>query len=462
MNRIRLLLAILVGKTFIIISRLLGNQGSSFPGKMARRIYPGILRELAAKVNGKIIIVTGTNGKTTTSNMLGRIISEPGTVLVHNQSGANMLPGITTAFIEKTSLTGRKHFDYALLETDEAYVPLLIEEVNAGLLLITNFFSDQLDRFGELDNIVKMIKDTVKDREIDLLLNADDPLTAHFRDLTSAHSFYFGFTATGYDSYDSRESREGRHCVICGQELEYQRYHYAGLGKFTCPGCGNHNPEPDFTGHNLVMNPTIELMVDDLEINSPYQGFYNAYNVVAAVAAARIIGINQQQIQTAIAGYQPQAGRMETFHINGRPAVLILVKNPTGLNQSLTTVIQDHSSKNLFFALNDNAGDGRDISWIWDADIEVIEEEQDRIKQIVCSGLRSGDMALRVKYAGYPVERLEIKTNLKEAIKYITGLEGETIYLLSTYSALFECRKILLELQKQADKIPAPVPDRMV
>ncbi|MBP8819147.1 MAG: DUF1727 domain-containing protein [Syntrophomonadaceae bacterium] len=460
MNHIRLILALLVGKTLIIISRLLGNQGSSFPGKMALRIYPGILSELAAQVKGKIIVVTGTNGKTTTSNMLASIITETGAALIHNQSGANMLSGITTAFIDKSSITGRKQFDCALLETDEANVPFLLREIDPGLLLITNFFSDQLDRFGELDTIINKIKDAVNNREIDLLLNADDPLTAHFQDLSSASRYYFGFAATSYDSYDSRENREGRHCVICGQELEYRRYHYASLGQFTCLGCGSHNPELDFTGHNLVMNPTIELMVDDLEINSPYQGFYNAYNVLAAAAAARMLDINKQHIQRAIANYQPQAGRMETFHINGIPAVLILVKNPAGLNQSITAVIQDQTYKNLFFALNDNAGDGRDISWIWDADMEIIEEEQNRIKHIVCSGLRSGDMALRVKYAGYPVDRLEIKTDLKEAIEHITQLECEKIYLLSTYSALFECRKILLELQKRTAKTPDRIPAR--
>ncbi len=454
MNRIRLMLAILAGKTFIIISRLLGNQGSSFPGKIARRIYPAVLMELAAQVKGKIIVITGTNGKTTTSNMVARIINESNATLIHNQSGANMIPGITTAFIEKSGLTGRKKFEYALLETDEAHVPLLLKELNPSLLLITNFFSDQLDRFGELDNIIKKIKAAVNNREIDLLLNADDPLTAHFYGLTSLRRYYFGFTATSYDSYDSQESREGRYCIICGQKLEYQRYHYAGLGKFNCPECGNHNPELNFTGHNLVMASHIELMVDNIKITSPYQGFDNAYNIIAAVATARILGINEQDIQKGIADYQPQAGRMETFYINGRPAVLILVKNPTGLNQSLNTVIQDISLKNLFFALNDNQGDGRDISWIWDADIEVIEEEQHRIKQVVCSGWRSGDMALRVKYAGYPVERIAIKSNLKEAIEHITSLESEVVYLFSTYSALFKCRKILERMSDVRDRKP--------
>lgn len=454
MNRLRLMLAIIVGKLLILLSRIIGNQGSNFPGKLARRIYPGILKELAAGVNGRIIIVAGTNGKTTTSNMLAQIIKESGASLVHNQAGANMIPGITTAFIAAASITGQKHFDYALLETDEANVPLLLKEVNAGLILITNFFRDQLDRYGELDHTVQVIKEAVKDKGIDLVLNADDPLTAHFQNLTAVHCWYYGFAPGSYDSHESSESREGRYCVICGQELQYQRYHYAQLGKFSCPGCGNHNPAADFTGHNLVMNPAIELMVDDMPLNSPYQGFYNAYNIVAAVSAARLLGIKPQYIQKAIANFSPQAGRMETFTINGRPTVLILVKNPTGLNQSLAAVIGNQTSKNLFFALNDKVADGRDISWIWDAEIEVLEADS-RIKQVVCSGIRSGDIALRMKYAGYPAHQLIIKSNLKEGIEYITGLDSEVTYILSTYTALFECRKILLNLQKRSESIPA-------
>lgn len=460
MRRFRLILAILAGKILIRLSRMLGKQGSSLPGKLARKICPWILKDLAAKVEQKIIVVTGTNGKTTTSNMLARIIEERGNSLVHNRAGANMIPGITTAFIEGTSLSGQKHFDYALLETDEANVPLLLKEVNAGLILITNFFRDQLDRFGELDHTIQLIKEAINNRPVDLMLNADDPLTAHFQNQDKVHRWYYGFTSTSYDSYNSQESREGRYCVICGQELQYRRYHYAQLGQFSCPGCGNHNPQPDFIGHDLLMEPAIELKVDDLQINSPYQGFYNAYNILAAVSAARLLGISRGTIQRAIAGYQPQAGRMETFIINGRPNVLILVKNPTGLNQSLATMVQNQLIKNLFVALNDNPGDGRDISWIWDANIDVIEKNKDQIKQVVCSGLRSGDMALRIKYTGYPLNQLLIKSDLKEAIEYISNQDSEINYILSTYSALFTCRKILLGLQKRSRTIPVRVPER--
>jgi len=458
MNYIRLVLAIIIGKILILVSRILGNQGSNFPGRIARRIYPELLRELAAKIDGPIIIVTGTNGKTTTSNMLARIINETGATLVHNQIGANMITGITTAFIEKTSISGQKHFNYALLETDEAHVPLLLREVNAGIILVTNFFRDQLDRFGEIDHTIKVIIDSIKDKSIDLILNADDPLTAFFNNLPAVNRWYYGFAPSIYDSFVSRESREGRFCVICGQELNYERYHYAQLGNFTCPGCGNSNPKPHFTGHDLSLDPAIKLMVNDLSLHSPYQGFYNAYNILAAVSAAKILAIDPQYIQKAIANYYPRAGRMETFHINGRPVMLILVKNPTGLNQSLTAVVQNKRPKNLFFALNDKDGDGRDISWIWDADIEVIEEESNCIKSIVCSGTRSGDMALRFKYAGFPVDQLIIKTDLKEGLEYIAGLEDETAYILSTYTALFQCRKILINLQKKSGSMSARLP----
>lgn len=454
MNRLRLMLAILIGKLLIQVSRLIGNQGSNFPGKLARRIYPEILKELAARIDGKTIIVTGTNGKTTTSNMLARIINETGATLVHNQAGANMIPGITTAFIAAASCMGKKIFDYALLETDEANVPLLLREIKADIVLITNFFRDQLDRYGELDHTIQVIKAAVKGKEIDLVLNADDPLSAHFQNLTAVHCWYYGFAPGNYNNHDSGESREGRYCVICGQELQYQSYHYAQLGKFSCPGCGNHNPNLDFTGHDLIMKPSIELTVDDMSLKSPYQGFYNAYNIVAAVSAARLLRIKPSYIEKGIATYRPRAGRMETFTINGRPVILILVKNPTGLNQSLAAVTDNKSSKNVFFALNDKDADGRDISWIWDADIEAIETDS-RINQIVCSGIRSGDMALRIKYAGYPADRLLIKSSLKEGIEHITGIGSEMTYILSTYTALFECRKILLNQQKRSAAMPS-------
>lgn len=449
MNRLRIITAILAGKLLIVLSRMLGNQGTDFPGKIALRIYPHLLHKLAANIRYGTIMVTGTNGKTTTTNMLAQILQSKGFSLVHNQAGANMLSGITTAFIAQSNLGGSKKFDYALLETDEANVPLLLQATNPQYLLITNFFRDQLDRYGELDHTINLIKRAVRDTGIKLLLNADDPLTAHFQKEGRLECRYYGFADTSYDSLESSESREGRYCVFCGCEIEYRRYHYAQLGQYCCPGCQNHNPERDYTGHDLEMSPAIEFKVSETRIESPYQGFYNAYNILAAVSLAKLLGIEEKIIQQAIAGYEPQAGRMESFRIKGKKVILLLVKNPTGLNQSLAALNYDKALKNVFIALNDNAADGRDISWIWDADVEMIVKDEMNIENLVCSGQRSGDIAVRLKYAGLPLDKINIQTGLKDGIEMAINKESECSYILSTYTALFECRKILVKLQKQ-------------
>jgi len=450
MRAFRKITAILVGKLVIIFSRIMGNQGTDFPGRLARRIYPAILQDLAMNIEKDIIVVTGTNGKTTTTNMIAGIIKENQNSYVHNRAGANMITGITTAFIQASNLSGQRRLDYALLETDEANVPLLLRELNPRILLITNFFRDQLDRYGELDHTINLIKDAVTGKDIELLLNADDPLMSHFQDQTGLHSWYYGFNDTNYDILDPAESREGRFCIVCGEELIYDRYHYAQLGNYHCPKCGNHNPAKQFAGGDLTMDPTIHFQINEMFITSPYQGFYNAYNIVAAVSLAKILDISDEIIREAILKVEPRAGRMERFMIARKPVVLILVKNPTGLNQSLSMLLQDPAEKNVFIALNDNAADGRDISWIWDAEVEVLSNENLGLQSFIGSGQRSGDIAVRAKYAGVPLEKIIIEPSLKYGIQLAVDRPSDRSYILCTYTALFECRKILSEMQKSA------------
>lgn len=450
MNTIRKVIAILTGKLIIKVSRVVGNQGTDFAGRIARKIYPSILIDLGKNIQEEIFIVTGTNGKTTTSNMIAEMLKCKDYRYVHNKAGANMMSGISTAFIKESNITGNRKFDYAVLETDEANVPLLLKEVSPRVVLITNFFRDQLDRYGELDHTINLIKDAVRDTEVELVLNADDPLVSHFHNETGLHCWYYGFEKTRYDRFESKESREGRFCVFCGHELEYERYHYAQLGKFTCPNCGNQNPKRNFTGSELEMNPLISFRVNDIDINSPYQGFYNAYNILAAVSLAKLVGIQDEAVKKAIASYQPRAGRMESFVINGKQVVLILVKNPTGLNQSLGMLRQDPAYKDLFIALNDNAADGTDISWIWDAEVEVIADPDARIQKVVCSGQRSGDMAVRVKYCGFDIEDIIIESSLQTGIEMAVERNEEKSYILSTYTVLFECQRILQKLQEKS------------
>jgi UDP-N-acetylmuramyl tripeptide synthase len=446
---LRTILAIIAAKIIIKLSRRFGNQGTVMAGRVARRLDPGILRKLAGRVEKQIIIITGTNGKTTTSNMIAQILNADGHKIVHNRAGANMLNGITTAFIGATNLTGSRSWDYALLETDEANVAPLLKEVDAGVLLVTNFFRDQLDRYGELDYTIGLIREGVKGRRLRLWLNADDPLMSSFPQDTGLPCSYYGFDETPYDTLENHNSREGRYCMLCGEEIEYLRFHFAQLGVFRCPKCGNQNPEPDFVATDLQLDQGIAMKVNEIPIKSPYQGFYNAYNLLAAVALTRGLGVRDTVIQEALARFQPQAGRMERFSVGEREATLILVKNPTGFNQSLQALLQDGRSKNLFLALNDNAADGRDISWIWDADLEVLAEPGAGITILVCSGLRSGDMAVRAKYAGVDSGVIEIESDLEAGIKKTLGGTGQVGYILSTYTALFQCRKILLGMQSE-------------
>lgn len=456
MNKLRLIIAVWAGKLVIILSRLLGNQGSAYPGYLARRIYPDVLRDLGSRIERGTVIITGTNGKTTTSNLLASAIRESGFRLVHNQAGANMLAGITTAFINAAGWWGQNSFDYALLETDEANVPLLLEEIKADYLLVTNFFRDQLDRYGELDTMIGFIREAALKHRLALVLNADDPLSKAFQDKGLILHF-FSFAPTIYDSPQSQESREGRYCLLCGSELTYQRFHYAQLGKYTCPGCGQGNPAAEFIGDKLRMEPLVEFEVASSSIRSQYQGFFNAYNLLAAFAMSRTLGIEEPAIERAFSAFRPQAGRMEYFDIQGKPCWLVLVKNPTGVNQSLSAVLNGTGRKNLFFALNDNAQDGRDVSWIWDADFEVLEPCNKEIFSMICSGQRSGDIAVRIKYAGLQEDKIRIVPDLLKGIKSTLEGEGQSNYILCTYTALFAARKIMVDLQhKNPEKKGTP------
>ncbi|MDO4540029.1 MAG: MurT ligase domain-containing protein [Syntrophomonadaceae bacterium] len=433
----------MAGKAIIHISRMLGNQGSDFPGRIALKIDPQLLPKLAGQIKMHTIIVTGTNGKTTTSKMMAAILAAAGYSLVHNSAGANMVTGITTAFINAAGITGECGRDCALLETDEANVPLLLKAIAPDYMVITNFFRDQLDRYGELDSIVRLIGDSVQNRDVRLLLNGDDPLQA-YRFACDAKSYY-GFAATPYDTLTSSDSREGRFCVLCGAELDYRYFHYAHLGNYECSGCGNRNPQIDYLGTDLRMETGIEFELEGQALRSTYQGFYNAYNMLAAAALSLELGVAPAVTAQAIAEYKPRAGRMEKFSIGGREVTLILVKNPTGLDQSLGSLRYDPRPKAVFFALNDNAADGRDVSWVWDADFETLCAPEAQVEHFFAAGTRGADIALRACYAGFERQRIELHDRLEAGISASLDHGGGDgcVYVLSTYTALFKCRRIL-------------------
>ncbi|MFA6808249.1 MAG: MurT ligase domain-containing protein, partial [Eubacteriales bacterium] len=375
------------------------------------------------------------------------------------------------ALLQNTTVTGKPLASLLLLEVDEATVPRISGQLKTRMAVITNFFRDQLDRYGEVDTTVKLVKEALSP-DTELILNADDPLVAQFG-WNREKVYSYGVECLPVSSVESLETREGKYCPFCGRELNYTLFHYGQLGIYNCPGCEFERPElqmcakdvrQDSAGLNFrveitenqalgtteVVGETQENMCEDnaksWDCSIPIQGFYNLYNALAAFAAAERLGISREVIRQGLKNYVSDAGRMEKFSLPEGQITLTLVKNPTGFNQVIHTIVAAPQKIVVLIAINDLAADGRDISWLWDVDFEILNACSDRIYRIVCSGLRAEDMALRLKYAGLDEKIILIENNLEEAVKLLQNVmagENKVVYILPTYTALFPIREIL-------------------
>ena len=448
----RFWLALWAGK--IITKGLLvtGKKGTTLPGKIANWIDPQIMRLLSVAYLDGIIMITGTNGKTTTANLLANILHQSGEEFAFNQAGANLLTGITGALIQNTGWNGFSRANLALLEVDEATVPKFCEQVSPTLAIVTNFFRDQLDRYGELDTTVRMVKNSLPNQTV-LVLNADDPLVAQFG-LDHEKVIYYGLERTPDSVSESLETREARFCPACGTELNYTLFHYGQLGLFNCLGCGFHRPEPEILAQNVRLEEGLLLFrVGVTSFSLSLQGYYNLYNALAALSAARHLGINDELIERGLRGFIPQAGRMERFYLPEGEITLTLVKNPTGFDQVIQTMLGVNKPLRILIGINDLAADGRDISWLWDVNFERLGIHEANITQVICTGLRAEDMALRLKYAGVSVEKLVLEHTLSEALDRLqAGRAAEEVaFVLPTYTLLFPLREILESRQINAE-----------
>ncbi len=453
MGKFRLMLAIVAGKLSALLSKRLGWQGSALPGMLALAIYPVVLRELARQAREGVIVVTGTNGKTTTTNMLAHILQKAGMLVVYNQEGANLITGVTTALIHKASIFGKTNFDWAVLEVDEANIPLVAEQIELDHLVVTNFFRDQLDRYGELDTTVNIIGDSIREKlaGTTLILNADDPLVAQFG-ATAHKAIYYGLGPRQHPDIHRYNTREARLCPLCNATLSYAYYHYSQLGLYHCPSCSFRRPEPEVEG--LVINTAKERIISQVKFNSAKyalelntQGLYNLYNALAAFTAAVAAGIKPDQIVENLRSYEPVIGRLEAFRYKDKVLYLNLVKNPAGFNEALNLLSTHNEPKDVLISLNDNVADGRDLSWIWDVDFEVLEVLQEDIGIFLCSGLRAEEAALRLKYAGIKPEKICLETNIEAAASRALEGIGSKVFLFANYTALWPLEK---QLRRQA------------
>lgn len=450
----RLVTAVWAGKLTTTLSRALGlGAGSTYPGKIIRQIDPQALAKLTKGFSQGTVMISGTNGKTTTSNMIAHILKKAGKRITHNRAGANLITGLTASLVESCNFLARLRADIGLFEVDEATVPQASKEIRPQLILVTNFFRDQLDRYGELDYTAGLIRRSLPNLAKDgkVLLNADDPLVANLGQHFQRKVVYYGIEDDSLPTNEGIQAADVKYCVSCGELYNYGTIFYGHLGKYQCGKCGNARPIPQVSACSLdfksitrtafkVSTPQGDFSV---EINLP--GLYNVYNALAAVSCCLMLGLSLAEIKAGLESFHPAFGRMEQIHFPENQALLILVKNPTGFNEVLRTMLIDQQPKNLLICINDNYADGEDISWLWDVDFEGLLLANNQINFALTTGLRGEDMALRLKYAGLDSDKIEMEKSPKEALAAsLHKLKpGENLYILSTYTAMLEVRDII-------------------
>lgn len=442
---IRTFLSVTSCKLSRFILRKLGKGGTNVPGRVALAIDPHVLGKLAKGVT--TIIVTGTNGKTTTSRMIERSLEESGYRFFANKSGANMLSGITAEFAMHSGLGGKNKYPYALIECDEAAFKTVSKYVDAKCVVVTNVFRDQLDRYGEVTHTLNSILTGIKNSPNAVVcINADDSLSVSMKDEIPNKVVFYGVETEIYKNR-VEEVSDAPYCIKCKTEYIYDYVTYGHLGGFRCPNCGYHRPQTEVSVEKVLESTpdssTILLNLNGSEyqatINLP--GGYNIYNATATAAAGYVLGIKNETIIDALSSFECGFGRMEKFTVNGTDIRMILIKNPAGCNQVLNFLSNNTTPSLFVVALNDRFADGTDISWIWDVDFEKLNQISDKLTEIWVTGRRADDMAMRFKYAGIPVNKIKVMKDYEQLIDAATKQQAP-VYMMPTYTAMLDIREI--------------------
>lgn len=445
----RLIIAVWAAKLAAVAGRMVGKKSSSTPGEIALKICPDLIERLKKNIKGEVFVTCGTNGKTTTNNLLCTALEKCGKTVLCNKLGANMLSGIANVFALSCNLFGKFTADCACLEIDEASAVKVFDKIKPDIMIITNLFRDQLDRYGEIDTTIELLNKAInKCERVKLVLNGDDPLCAGFG--KGRDSVYFGVSEPVLKQ--TEETREGRYCSQCKEELSYNYYHYSQLGDYYCENCGNKRPEIDFDATEVSLDGGLKFAICKNErIGLNYRGFYNIYNILAVYSALKTAGVSFGSFSGMLEDYKPQIGRMEEINL-GKPVILNLAKNPAGFNQAIMTVCSDKRKKDVIVAINDLANDGHDVSWLWDVDFEKIYDENTGL--IITSGIRRYDMSLRLKYSDVSVDFCT--GNMREAIEKCLASDSEVVYVLVNYTALFSTENIMLDIKKELESKKEP------
>lgn len=427
-------------------SRITGRGGgTTLPGRLLLGLEPGALRRLGDRLDRGTTIVSATNGKTTTTGMIAAALAADGREPVHNRAGSNMTWGVATALLEQGGREG-------LFEVDEAWLEKVAHDLDPRLVVLGNLFRDQLDRYGELEVLADAWAGVVTKHAAStcFVLNADDPTIAdlgHAAD-GGAGVVYFGIEDAAQALPELQHAFDAKRCRRCGHPYAYERAFVGHLGHYSCPSCGAARPRSDVAATEIELRgmegSRVELRTPagPLSLDLPVPGLYNVYNALAAVAAALELGVAPERIVAALAEVRVAFGRVETIAVDGTALSILLVKNPAGANEVLRTLRLEAGGEglDLWVALNDQIADGRDVSWIWDADFELLDGA---VRRVVCTGTRGSEMAVRLKYAGWPVESIEVEPDIEASLDRAIEAAPSRLFALPTYTALLELRTLL-------------------
>jgi UDP-N-acetylmuramyl tripeptide synthase len=415
------------------------GRGGSMPGSVGAKIDPNILSKL--KFSGPVVLVTGTNGKTSTANMITDLFEKAGYKTISNRKGDNLKAGILTTLLTHANLKGEVSADAVVLEVDELNIRHVLPYIPVSALVVNNFFRDQLDRAKEMETVIESIENVLGDYDQTLILNGNDPNVVRLAyKAPKASALYFGMDQNAYSKEHTSEASEGKFCPICSTRIEYDYYQYSHIGSFHCPNCGFKTPELDVS----LKEPNLDegtFLYNDQSYKNPYEGMYSMYNCAAVFAVAKRFEIPADTAREVFAHAPVPAGRNERFLKGEQAIILNLVKNPTGANEVMKVIEKDTHPKSIIIVLNDNEQDGTDVSWIYDTYFEKLMKPT--TTQIITTGLRGADMSLRLYYGGYQgilSQEENIESALKKAMKF-----DETIYVIATYTALLPSRNAILK-----------------
>ena len=441
------------------LSRLGGGGATSAPGKVLMRLAPDAIGTLGARLERGSVLISATNGKTTTATMAAAILERDGIALVHNQAGANMAGGIATTLLGAARPGGELAGELGLFEVDELWLASIASELSPRVIVLANLFRDQLDRYGELEAITERWEQAVLASDAQLVLDADDPAIADLgRDRPG--TLYFGVQDDSLALPGMAHAADAKHCRRCGAPYVFDAIYLGHLGHYRCPSCGQSRPNPTVTASDVRLEGvrrahfTLRTPAGEAEIELALPGLYNVYNALAAAALATALEVPLESIAAGLAATTAAFGRAEsvTLAVSGegarasaaRELRILLVKNPAGANEVLRTLALEPGEHDLLGVLNDHIADGHDVSWIWDADFELLAG---RVRLVTCSGTRAADLAARLKYAGIDPSRIRLREDLSAALHEASAGrpdENAPLYALPTYTAMLELRELLV------------------